>query len=46
MHNETSLEETLKNQTTGYIGLIVHQTACVGSLLPLMILKHFQKFWS
>ena len=43
--DETSLEETLKNQTTGYIGFdCTSDSLHVGSLLPLMILKHFQNF--
>ena len=43
--DEESLKETLSTKTFGYIGFdCTSDSLHVGSLLPLMILKHFQNF--
>ena len=43
--NEISLQKTLKQATTGYIGFdCTSDSLHVGSLLPLMILRNFQRF--
>ena len=41
--NEIGVNKTLKNPTFGYIGLIVPQIVSMGSLLPLMLLRIYQK---
>ena len=43
--DEENLKKTLSNKTYGYIGFdCTSDSLHVGSLLPLMILKHFQSF--
>ncbi len=43
--NEIGLKKTLKNSTSGYIGFdCTSDSLHIGSLLPLMLLKVFQKF--
>ncbi len=43
--DEINLKKTLKTKTIGYIGFdCTSDSLHVGSLLPLMILKHFQNF--
>ena len=43
--DEVNLKKTLKTKTIGYIGFdCTSDSLHVGSLLPLMILKHFQNF--
>ena len=43
--DEVNLKKTLSTKTSGYIGFdCTSDSLHVGSLLPLMILKHFQSF--